>query len=128
MPNHLENFISSKITYWTTILGFIGVVMTGAFQAYVFADGQWNQEEQIEYIEDNYATNESVRSVQRQVDIRFLQQQVIQYQDGIAEIKDMEIDGLAKPSHLKKKHRFQDRLIDLKSKIDALGGTVPTFP
>ena len=43
--------------------------------------------------------------------------QIADYNEVIAEIKDLEIDGLAGPRHAKKKHRVEAKIESLKEEL-----------
>lgn len=111
-----RDFVDNKITRWTAILVFCGMLLKGVASAATWADDRWNQSDM--FLNAGYATQEQVQNIQTQVDKNFIRYQIQQYQDTVDEIKDMEIDGTVQPSDLKKKHRYETRIRDLKDSIE----------
>ena len=96
-PTTFETILSSKITKWVGILTII--TMIGGIV--IAADQKWEDEPKMM----QYATQQDMKAVQGSI----IQMRIDAYEDDIAKIKDMQIDGTAEPSDLKDLHRYESR-------------------
>ena len=88
----------------TLISGFTGLLIA--------ADNRWEDEPKLK----EYATQKDMRVIQSEI----IKMKINDYEDKIADIKDKQIDGNASTSELKKLHRYEMRLKDLRESYNNL--------